>query len=120
MKYKWQYNNLAPAVYLEDENGLSFACHCPNEKMAEKVTSALNFYLMTGMDKDVFERIPDYGDVYTIDVFVELCKEGSLIDYDGSGYYAYVDKMSRMNALPSKMVVGDIEKEFTHVVWFNK
>jgi hypothetical protein len=64
--------------------------------------------------------IPDYGDVFTLDEFVRSCKSHSIIDYDGSGEYAIDGKMTGVAAVPSCIVAGEVETQFTHVVWFSK
>ncbi len=69
---------------------------------------------------DGMENIPDYGDVYTVEGFLEDCNSGYLTDDDGSGYYATESSMSRIEASPSLFRQGIINKDFTHVVWFNK
>ena len=85
-----------------------------------------------------FEPIPKYGDLMTLDNFIECCQTGGFIDYDGHGYYAMKDKMSDKLILPSHItgrrddfdfdtgkfkkieVPINIDRSFTHVVWFNK
>jgi len=67
-----------------------------------------------------YEKIPDYGDKMTLKIFIESCKDGSLIDYDGHGYYAFKNKMSNIMVHPSDITSGKILRDFTHVVWFNK
>jgi hypothetical protein len=67
-----------------------------------------------------FEPLPDYGDLFTLKEFEQDCKSGMLIDYDGTGYYAFKDEMSDKPANPSYFKAGDIDRDFTHVMWFNK
>ncbi len=67
------------------------------------------------------EPWPDYGDKFTIDEFVQEVRNGNFINYDGSGYYATEQGMSRIPAIPSE--IGYTRwgmKGFTHVAWFNK
>lgn len=70
--------------------------------------------------ESVWDKIPDYGDVFVLNDFLEMCKDGSIIDYDGIGYYGYSDKMSRVQAIPSEILKEGINDKFTHVIWFNK
>lgn len=119
-RYKWQLNNGSYEVFLEDIDGFTFICDCSNQETAEKVMWYLNNELFSGNDKDAFDAIPDYGELFEIDRFVELCKEGSFIDTDGSGYYAYINKMAQLSAVPSRLIYGEPDRTFTHVVWFNK
>jgi len=71
---------------------------------------------------------PENGDLYTIEKFEKQCGYG-IIDSDGNGYYAReIDggggkmKMveSSLPAVPSRIAGGDVNREFTHVVWYNK
>jgi len=66
------------------------------------------------------EPIPSYGDHMTLDEFVEICKSGGFVDYDGTGYYATATHMTRERAYPSKIRDGVIDRTYTHVMWFNK
>ena len=64
--------------------------------------------------------IPDYGDVFTLEGFIHMCKNYSFIDYDGTGYYGNDKEYSNKYAKPSDIVAGKIDKNYTHVIWFNK
>jgi hypothetical protein len=66
------------------------------------------------------EPLPDYGDHMTLQEFIDACKSGCFIDYDGHGYYATATEMSDVLAQPSAIVHGQIRTDFTHVMWFNK
>lgn len=66
------------------------------------------------------EPIPDYGDHMTIDDFVNRCREGWLIDYDGYGLYATATAMSNKAVYPSAVVTDLFDRSYTHVVWFNR
>jgi len=70
------------------------------------------------------EPIPDYGELFTIEEFKEYCDDGSFIDYDETGRYSdgkfiYGDPWND-TANPSDFVKGNINMEFTHVMWFNR
>ncbi len=64
--------------------------------------------------------IPDYGDLMTLDEFIENCEDGLFIDYDGFGHYATATEMSSIEVCPSDITTGDIRREWTHVCWFNR
>lgn len=64
--------------------------------------------------------IPDYGDVMFLDEFITDCIDGCLIDYDGFGHYSDGKLMSDIVVNPSDVDAGEIKKEWTHVVWFNR
>lgn len=67
-----------------------------------------------------FKELPNYGDLMTLKEFIENCESGGFIDYDGSGKYAFKDEMSDIAVYPSTVTDGNIDRDFTHVVWFNK
>lgn len=68
-----------------------------------------------------FESIPTYGDIMELEDFIDTCKSGGFIDYDGHGYYAVDDKrMTNIKILPSDVRKGVIRKGFSKIVWFNK
>lgn len=69
---------------------------------------------------DGFEPIEKDDDVYTIEQFKGICKDGGFIDYDGFGVYAYEDKKSDINIYPSDVQKGNVRNDFTHVVWYNR
>ena len=65
--------------------------------------------------------IPSYGDIIEFGEFIELCKDGSLIDYDGFGYYSDGIVMSDNTVIkPSEIVQNDYEKGWKFIVWINK
>ncbi len=60
------------------------------------------------------------GDLFTLANFEEYCKTGMFVDYDGSGYYATENGVSRIEANPSEVRAGKVIRAFTHVMWYNK
>lgn len=60
------------------------------------------------------------GNLMTIEEFVEDCKNGSLIDSDGYGYYATEIGKSDILIYPSDVIEDKFRKDFSHVIWFNK
>ena len=67
--------------------------------------------------------IPDYGDLFTIEEFMEMARGLGFIDWDGTGYFATKDGLSDIVARPSTLLQGFPMKhtgEFTHIMWFNK
>lgn len=67
-----------------------------------------------------FEDIPDYGNVFSMEDFVENCLSGGFIDYDGNGNYVRDGKMSNINVSPSDITSGRYRKDFDSVIWFNR
>lgn len=66
-------------------------------------------------------------DIYTIEEFKEICKDGWFIDYDGSGCFLnssleQVDNTVCFDVHPSQILDEDcpIPASATHVEWFNK
>lgn len=84
------------------------------------------------------EPIPSYGTHMTIKEFIDDCKTGCLIDYDGYGYYATKTEMTDKRIIPSDATgvasrfnfkTGkfykikkkiSIDNSFKYIVWFNK
>lgn len=81
-----------------------------------------NFWdLLKAPDKTIkYEPIPDYGDLMTMEDFVESCKDFSFLDEDGTGYYATATQKSNKPINPSDVMGETYDKSFSHVVWFNK
>ena len=52
--------------------------------------------------------------------FVNDCKEGYLIDYDGIGNLATSEQMSDIGVSPSTVQHFANDDRFTHVMWFNR
>ena len=72
-------------------------------------------------DREIrFEPLPNYGDHMTMKDFIKCCKSGGFIDYDGHGVYATETQRTNSLIFPSDVTSGKVDKEFTHVVWFNK
>lgn len=91
------------------------------------------------MNKIKYKPIPTTcGALFTLERFIENCKDGGFIDYDGFGYYAFKDKISNKVVRPSditgkysifnektekfdkKTKPINIDRRFTHVMWFNR
>lgn len=65
------------------------------------------------------EQIPKYGDLMTIQDFIENCEWGGLMDCDGYGYPVKNNLMNdQLNIYPSQRIL--IPKDATHIMWFNK
>lgn len=63
--------------------------------------------------------LPDYGDLIPVAEFMDSCKRGFFIDYDGSGCPVKDGKMmSSVTVIPSKL--GEIPEDATHIMWFNR
>jgi hypothetical protein len=68
--------------------------------------------------------LPEYGDLFTLQEFIEKCGLGYFVDTDGSGYYSdgrvyWTDEPAN----PSDMVrFRGVKFNLRHrfVIWFNK
>jgi hypothetical protein len=65
------------------------------------------------------EEIPEYGNVYTIHKFINMCRLRGFINSDGIGFYATKDRMFRDQILPSDVVKGNNVKNYPYIVWLN-
>ena len=67
------------------------------------------------------QPMPDYGDLYTIDEFLDHVKSGGITDNDGSAYAALADGRTSIEVSPRGVLYGQlIGTGFTHIAWFNK
>lgn len=61
------------------------------------------------------------GHIMTLNAFKKAVKNGSFIDYDGSGNYATETEESDIAIYPSDFDKKDkIRKDFTHIRWYNR
>jgi len=68
------------------------------------------------------KKIPDFGDLMTIDEWKENCQCGAYVNDDGIGNLAYHNQISNIVVYPSMIFdeeFDSIKSDFTHVVWFN-
>lgn len=63
-------------------------------------------------------KIPDYGDVMTVEEWRSCVESGCFIDDDGIGTPAKDGMMMDRDVWPSGM--DDVPEDATHIVWFNK
>lgn len=73
-----------------------------------------------GKTNVTMEPLPDYGYLMTLGEFIEACRTGSFIDYDGIGNYATETQVSNVEVSPSDVVQGNVDARWTHIVWFNR
>ena len=60
--------------------------------------------------------IPDYADLFTFTDFTDLVHSGTVINYDGTGYYC--NSPTEMTDIPVDCC--SLNADFSHVAWFNK
>ena len=68
----------------------------------------------------VFDVLPDFGDVMSLNDFIDSVKKGYFIDYDGHGYYVRDGKESNIMLHPSDVERGAVRKDFDTIIWYNK
>ena len=61
-----------------------------------------------------------FGDLFTLEEFEQLCRDGSFIDNDGHGKYSDGKLVSNIRIIPSDVTHGKVLMGWTHVVWYNK
>ena len=67
-----------------------------------------------------FEELSDYGDVMSLEHFLDCVKGGGFIDYDGFGKYVRDGRESNIEIYPSDIQYGSIRDDFDTIIWFNK
>jgi hypothetical protein len=79
------------------------------------------------IDLDSTKEIPDYGDLFELDEFIDMCESGSLIDYDGYGDIVYNNKIIHELISPSdvdiyKNQLEDLQEKLgkIQIMWYNK
>lgn len=65
-------------------------------------------------------ELSDFGDVMTLNDFIECVKEGGFIDYDGYGLYIKDNQQTNIEIYPSDIKYNSIRKEFDKIIWFNR
>ena len=66
------------------------------------------------------EELPTYGDVMSLEDFIECVKAGGFIDYDGYGHYVKDGMETNISIHPSDVKHKAIRKEFDTIVWINR
>lgn len=63
------------------------------------------------------EEIPDYGDLFTLQDWLDCCNDRSFIDYDGFGCASDGKLMTSKCYYPSER--NNLPESTTHIIWFN-
>ena len=58
------------------------------------------------------------GSTYTIEEFIEMCKNNEIIDDMGYAYYATDNAKSDIKLYIADILDNVYRKDFTHVIWF--
>lgn len=74
-------------------------------------------------DEELIEGY-EIGDYFTLDEFIKLCQQGMFIDYDGIGNYVNAGDGSQPDSdeqvSPSDIIAGKINRNYSHVHWYNR
>lgn len=65
----------------------------------------------------------DIGDLFEMEEFIEYCKDGCFIDYDGYGYLATATEQCEWIVRPGKVTSANFKgwhPFWTHVMWYNR
>ncbi len=65
----------------------------------------------------------DYGDLFTMEEFIQHCERADFIDYDGHGDLATATHQSNWSISPSCVTDKDFKgyhPYWTHVMWYNR
>lgn len=67
---------------------------------------------------------PD-DDLFPLDEFIGLCEDRSVMDSDGHGCYSdgvnvFIQDDPEDLVKPSQILKGNINRNYSHVVWYNK
>jgi hypothetical protein len=73
----------------------------------------MNPFAQTDYDSPA-RLIPDYGDVFTMQEFTEMAHSGAVSSDDGSGHYSDGKQMFH------QVDFSNLDRNYSHVVWFNK
>lgn len=62
--------------------------------------------------------------VLELEEFIEDCKNGCFIDYDGFGYYSNSntdhEDLDELRVYPSQITAGIINHDYKYVHWYNR
>lgn len=112
---------------LAEQNGEKFNKPWPKSQMAGALVIMAEEIRET-LEKVAYREYDGGGELFTVEKFSSAVESGAFIDSDGVGYYAkeHPGKRTEMmlesslSARPSRIGGGDVNKKFTHVVWYNK
>ena len=75
---------------------------------------------MSFADDIIFQPIPGYGDLMSLDDFKEAVQDKMFIDYDGHGNLSNGKEMSTIRIIPSQVANFVFPEWATHIMWFNR
>lgn len=69
--------------------------------------------------KEQVQKETKYGDVYTLEEFIEYVEDGSFIPYDGVGYFHDGEKETDRCVWDDNVTVEEVKK-YPYVCWYNR
>jgi len=72
------------------------------------------------IELDEVTHQPKYGYLINMQDFIDSCKCGMFIDYDGYGEYATKNMVSDIKVRPSDYFKGKLRTQFSFVLWYNR
>lgn len=112
-----RYNEMSDECANE---GLSYKDFCKRAKDVKEQLYFIGKYMRLKKSPTVEYGKEWKGDLYTLERFIDLVKNGGFIDDDGFGYYATDDVKSDITIYPSDIMENIYRKDFTHIIWFNR
>ena len=105
--------------YDQDDPQGSWDRYCAHMKPAWKKRADLDREKRMLMTPE-FSELSDYGDLMSLEDWLECVNEGGFIDYDGHGRYVRDGKESNIIVYPSDVQHNSVRDDFDSVMWFNR
>ena len=70
--------------------------------------------------KEQIRKEIEFGVVYTLEEFIELNENGSIIPYDGNGYFHDGEKETNISVWNMSLTPEDVWGKYPYVCWYNK
>jgi hypothetical protein len=108
---------------IEDDcakKGLPYEEFCNQSRDVKEKLYYIGKYKRTKQDPVVEYGKEWKGDLMEIEKFIALCKNDSIDDNDGYGFYATETSKSDVIIVPSDVKENIIREDFSHVIWFEK
>lgn len=112
-----KYNEMSDECANE---GLSYKDFCERAKDVKEQLYFIGKHMRLKKSPTVEYGKEWKGDLYTLERFIDLVKNGGFIDDDGFGYYATDEVKSDITIYPSDIMENIYRKDFTHIIWFNR
>lgn len=66
------------------------------------------------------EKEMQYGDIFTINDFIDCVKDGMFIDYDGHGYFHDGENKTKESVECNVEFLKSFVEKYPYVCWYNK